>query len=129
MGSDDQVFGQRTRGGSLRRDFSERKLAGNGASSIKRNRRSTDALVATGLSVIAPVTSFLEIHISFASTRNALGKRTAWLLPVVKTLAVAVMNQIAGDSKESVPYHRPAVGGADNEAKNGSQSRFYAFCG
>ena len=42
-----------------------------------------------GLSVISPVCSFLVIHISRAVTRKALGKRIAWLLPVLKTLALA----------------------------------------
>ena len=41
-----------------------------------------------GLSVILPVTSFLVIYISLTSSRKAFGKRTAWLLPVVKTLVV-----------------------------------------
>ncbi len=33
----------------------------------------------------------LLIQTSSVSSRNALGSRTAWLLPVVKTLAVAIM--------------------------------------
>ena len=71
------------------------KSSAKGFSAISRNSscrlRLRWSSLALGLSVISPVTSFLALHISLTSTRNALGKRTVWLLPVENTLAVASM--------------------------------------
>ena len=72
------------------------------------SRRLRNVSVSLGLSVISPVTSLRAIHISLTSTRNALGKRMAWLWPLVKTLAVASMVPSLKCIYENVPTLSPS---------------------
>ena len=79
---------------------SDKKSSGNGLSAMAAisasSRRLRNVSVSLGLSVISPVTSLRAIHISSTSTRNALGKRMAWLWPLVKTLAVVFDDNYLG---------------------------------
>ena len=75
--------------GASSRSGTNSSLAGR----LRKSSRKGCSASASGLSlsVISSVCSLRVIHTSGVSTRKALGRRAAWLLPVAKTLAEATV--------------------------------------